>query len=259
MQIEVMLERRCPGISFRPLSSVTAEILVGTDKLLEQQTDGIIFLYTENKFNTEGIPCIFRSDEIVKNPSSDLVCVDFASAMDRALSYLAALGHRKIAYIGPTHDVRYRTFIGHLSDYGLSTKESWMYHHWGVHETGRLGAAQIAESREDLPSAVICFNDSIALGAMSEFQMRSIRIPGDISVIGFDDMPFSRYLYPPLTTFDTFIGKTGELLADQLIRRIAVPLQALHTDLVTPSLTERGSCAPPEAVQSSSSAGRKKK
>ncbi len=230
-----------------------------TDKLLEQQTDGIIFLYTENKFNTEGIPCIFRSDEIVKNPSSDLVCVDFASAMDRALSYLAALGHRKIAYIGPTHDVRYRTFIGHLSDYGLSTKESWMYHHWGVHETGRLGAAQIAESREDLPSAVICFNDSIALGAMSEFQMRSIRIPGDISVIGFDDMPFSRYLYPPLTTFDTFIGKTGELLADQLIRRIAVPLQALHTDLVTPSLTERGSCAPPEAVQSSSSAGRKKK
>ena len=100
-----------------------------TDKLLEQQTDGII-----------------RSDEIVKKPSSDLVCVDFASAMDRALSYLAALGHRKIAYIGPTHDVRYRTFIGHLSDYGLSTKESWMYHHWGVHETGRLGAAQIAET-----------------------------------------------------------------------------------------------------------------
>ncbi len=217
-----------------------------TDKLLEQQTDGIIFLRPEKNINTGGIPYICRDNTIEKNPEHDLVCVDFASAAACALRYLADLGHRKVGYIGPTHDARYRTFIRNLEACCLSTKDCWMYHDWGFHETGRQGAAQIAESR-DLPTAVVCFNDTVALGAMAEFQARSIRVPEDISVIGFDDMPFSRYLHPALTTFNTFIRKTGELLTDQLIHRIADPAQPPHVDIITPSLVERGSCASPGA------------
>ncbi|MEO6924075.1 MAG: substrate-binding domain-containing protein, partial [Bryocella sp.] len=90
-------------------------------------------------------------------------------------------------------------------------------------------------------SALICFNDITAIGAIRAFREAGLRVPADISVIGFDDIESAGYLTPSLTTLRQPLEQMGELAAEHLIALINDDAQPLSEVLLDPTLLERES------------------
>ena len=84
----------------------------------------------------------------------------------------------------------------------------------------------------------------IGIGVLRAAAERNVRVPSELSVIGFDDIQMSRYVYPALTTVGQSILQLGEMAAGVLLRRIAAPDLATEQRIVTPSIVMRESTAP---------------
>ena len=87
-----------------------------------------------------------------------------------------------------------------------------------------------------------------AIGALHAAVARGLAVPDDLSVIGFDDIQMSRYVYPALTTVGQSILQLGETAAELLLRRIATPQLPIDQRIVTPSIVLRESTAPVAGV-----------
>jgi LacI family transcriptional regulator len=109
--------------------------------------------------------------------------------------------------------------------------------------TGGYNAAAILLEKNP-PSAIFAGNDMIGIGVLRAAAERNIRVPTELSVIGFDDIQMSRYVYPALTTVGQSILQLGEMAAEVLLRRIAAPDLATDQRIVTPSIVLRESTAP---------------
>jgi DNA-binding LacI/PurR family transcriptional regulator len=110
-------------------------------------------------------------------------------------------------------------------------------------------AAEHFTNLADRPTALICFNDMIATGVLKSLQQRGIRVPEDFSITGFDNIVFSNYTNPPLTTFDQpkrFIGqKAAELILNLLDRTTKTDVPEQKTQVLKGKLLVRESTAPP--------------
>jgi LacI family transcriptional regulator, galactose operon repressor len=109
--------------------------------------------------------------------------------------------------------------------------------------SGQLAAREIlARPREDLPDAVICANDQMAIGVMRELQGAGLRVPADIAVTGFDDIYLGAMLTPPLTTVRQPMRLLGERGCDLLLERIADPARPRRVERLPTTLVIRESC-----------------
>jgi DNA-binding LacI/PurR family transcriptional regulator len=137
-----------------------------------------------------------------------------------ATEHLIALGHRRIAYIGDRNG--YHTDTERLAGYkdALAKADIGFVRELAVQGDGRMEAAMAAmDGLLDLdrpPTAVCCYNDLSALGAMRAIHRRGLRVPGDISVTGFDDLFFAAYLEPPLTTVRQPMRRMGQIAMENL-------------------------------------------
>ena len=113
--------------------------------------------------------------------------------------------------------------------------------------TGGYGAA-VQLLADNPPSAIFAGNDMIGFGVLRAAAERNLRVPAELSVIGFDDIQMSRYVYPALTTVGQSILQLGETAAELLLRRIATPQLPVDQRIVTPSIVLRESTAPLAAV-----------
>ncbi|MET0611424.1 MAG: substrate-binding domain-containing protein, partial [Pseudomonas caspiana] len=96
------------------------------------------------------------------------------------------------------------------------------------------------------PTAIFAGNDMIGIGVLRAAAERGIQVPRDLSVVGFDDIEMSRYVYPALTTVGQSIVELGESAAQMLLRRISGAFEgATEQRVVTPSIVLRESTAPP--------------
>ena len=89
-------------------------------------------------------------------------------------------------------------------------------------------------------TAILCGNDLIASGVITECQLRGFSVPDDISVVGFDDLPISSFLEPPLTTVRqerTELGKCGYAALNNLINHVSVSMTLLRPQLITRAST----------------------
>ena len=102
--------------------------------------------------------------------------------------------------------------------------------------------------RQPLPTALFCLNDIIAFGAMRALTEMGLRIPHDISVVGFDNLHASNYSAPPLTSIEVPKQQIGARAVDALVARIKAPEAPFITTLVRGSLVERSSVAPKRAA-----------
>ncbi|HVN92168.1 MAG TPA: LacI family DNA-binding transcriptional regulator [Terracidiphilus sp.] len=138
-----------------------------------------------------------------------------------ATTHLIQLGHRRIAYVGDRSG--YQTETERLEGYkqALAGAGIEINPELAVHGDGRPdGAAEAMESLLKLaepPTAVCCYNDMTALGAIRAIRARGLRVPEDISVTGFDDLFFAQYLEPPLTTVRQPMYRMGELAMENLL------------------------------------------
>lgn len=125
--------------------------------------------------------------------------VDYAAGIGMLVSHLVSLGHRSLVYLaGPTASVSNQDRVDSLhagaSRHGFTLTELAC---GATFEDGHGAARRILDTGA---TAVVAFNDMVAFGALSGLHEQGVAVPGDISITGFDDIPFARYTTPPLTT-----------------------------------------------------------
>jgi LacI family transcriptional regulator len=183
----------------------------------------------------------------------DVPCVtpDDAAGVGLAVGHLAGLGHRRIVHLaGPqttsTGVIRARAFRAAIREHGLAEDPALIVNcdAWRE-ERGARGLRQVLDSGTEF-TAVVAGNDLIALGCYDVFRERGLRCPDDVSVVGFNDMPFLDKLQPPLTTIHVPHHQIGEEAARMLLESLTEPDRTARSVLLPVSLAERASTAPPE-------------
>ena len=171
------------------------------------------------------IPVVL-SNRRVSQPGVHCIVVDFENAMIRATRHLLALGHTRIGHLaspstGEIADARQQGIQAALAEVGLVLQPEWCPIVPPGREVG--GGFQAMRVLLDLPkderpTAVIAFNDIIAVGALHAARDRGLCVPQDISVIGVDDIALAAHTYPPLTTISQPKYHMGKLAVQTLCR-----------------------------------------
>lgn len=174
-----------------------------------RRADGVIIVNTINrenmtKFTAEGVPAVLIDSPFLASPMP-VVSVDNSAGSYAATKHLIELGHRRIAHIAGSRDLgialqREQSYAQALADSGL-TYQRVVYAHsiqWG-YESGYTAMRQLLMDDEP-PTAVFAASDALAIGAYRALAEAGLRVPDDISVIGFDNIEASAFTTPPLTT-----------------------------------------------------------
>jgi LacI family transcriptional regulator len=167
-----------------------------------------------------------------------------------AIEHLADLGHRRIAYLaGPQHVstgyLRYEGFVEAMRDRGLSLDPDLTLFGDAFTEAEGMRLCRKLLDRRMPPTAIVAGNDLVALGCYDVFEERGIRCPDQISVVGFNDMPFADRFDPPLTTIRIPHYEIGARAADLLLE-LQGNAHATASQIQLPAeLVVRGSTAPP--------------
>ncbi|GAA4844772.1 LacI family DNA-binding transcriptional regulator [Luteimicrobium xylanilyticum] len=173
----------------------------------------------------------------------------------RALtSHLLDLGHRRIGVVGgPPEWLASRSRLaGHasaLADVGLLPDPTLRRSVRPTADEGYAAACDLldAPGPGGPPTAVVAFNDKVASGVLRAAAERGLRVPGDLSVTGFDDLDLARSTVPPLTTAHQPLEEMGRMAVSLLVRLVAgQAVDGLHVSLAT-ELVVRGSTAPPKS------------
>jgi LacI family repressor for deo operon, udp, cdd, tsx, nupC, and nupG len=189
--------------------------------LKRKEADGLIFLGHRLPAEAAGLirAAASRSAPVVNGcefsprlgvPS---VHIDNAKASQEAMDHLYSLGHRRIAVItgplvSPLSRDRLRGAIAGARAAGARRQLIVMHGDFSI-ASGTAAAGRLL-SRTHPPTAVFCFNDEMAMGLIDTARRRGVRVPEDLSVVGFDDIRFARYLDPPLTTVTQPMREIGE-------------------------------------------------
>jgi LacI family transcriptional regulator len=151
---------------------------------------------------------------------------------------LVELGHRDIGVIaGPEDwlagDARLAGHRAALSEAGFLPMPRHLWHIEPTMNAGYLAAGELLDHPQR-PTAIVCFNDKVAIGTLQAARERGLRVPEDLSIAGFDDIDLSRVTDPPLTTVRQPLREMGRIAVTQLMRMLdGHQPEALHIELAT--------------------------
>jgi DNA-binding LacI/PurR family transcriptional regulator len=172
------------------------------------------------------------------------VCVDDAAAVEQALGHLLSLGHRRVGLvIGPEDHVPSRrklaAFMALTERAGIDTADAIEHTMFSV-EAGHAAAARLVQAGV---TGIVCGNDPIALGAIRAVRRLGMSVPGDVSVVGYDDSALMTCTDPPLTTVRQPIDAMGRAVVSTLVQQVDGGTVASAELLFEPELVVRGSTA----------------
>jgi LacI family transcriptional regulator len=172
------------------------------------------------------------------------VDVDNHGSARQITSHLLRLGYRRVALIaGPSYAPaavdRSGGYAAALESFGLRVDENLIYEGSFSEASGRLGMRMLLEHR---PDAVFAASDRMAAGALNEIRAAGLRVPEDIALAGFDDMPLAAEMEPPLTTIRQRPHKLGEAAAKLLLDLMADPNATPKRVFLPTELIVRASC-----------------
>ena len=171
------------------------------------------------------------------------------SGADQAMRHLLGLGHRRIAAItGPpgwvATEARRRGYHAALAAAGI-LPDPELEAESDFEISGGVDAAGTLLDLEDRPTAIFAFNDNLAIGAIEAARARGLRVPDDVSVVGFDDVEHATIVTPKLTTVRQPLAEMGRIAVSLLMRLLEQQrVETLHVELGT-RLVVRDSTAPP--------------
>ena len=238
-----------------------AKELLYIDLLLSKQVDGLMIFLTGNNLNIRhhlingDIPIVV-TDREPKGVNTDVVLIDNFKGGYNATQYLLSLNHRRIGCIsGPSlirpSAQRVEGYLTALEDAEIPIDEDLI----------RLGDFRVEGGEKEMshlmkisdpPTAVFVCNDMMALGAMRAIQSKGKSVPDDFSIVGFDNTPITKLVYPQLTTISQPIQEMAELAVELLIEKIKLKEDNKHKKALKPhykrrildtELIVRGSCA----------------
>jgi len=180
-------------------------------------------------------------EDVIDDSNIYSVMHDETEGAYNAVKSLLEKGHRNIYHITvepefTTAEYKFRGYKKALNEYGISVDLKKIYHGTSYADSGIFVMNEILDSKK-LPTAVFCGNDQIAIGAMTAIFSRGLRVPEDISIIGYSDIPIGKFVYPPLTTIGQDPQKTGRIAANIAIGLVTEDegvqqRTILHTDLI---------------------------
>ncbi|MFJ3522929.1 LacI family DNA-binding transcriptional regulator [Pseudomonas sp. NPDC090203] len=223
--------------------------------LLEKRVDGLIVSSVGGDDSLVESLAAVRTplvivDRDLENISADLVRIDHELGAWLATSHLLELGHRHIACIcGPAQTsvarMRLAGYQRAMREAGVEVQDSWVVESDFTGPSGYQAACTLLET--DRPTAIFAANDMVGIGVLRAAAERNVKVPADLSVVGFDDIQMSQFVYPALTTVGQSILQLGERAAEVLLRRITTRGEApdVQQSIVAPSMVLRESTAPP--------------
>lgn len=176
------------------------------------------------------------------------ITVDNSGGAREVVRHLRSLGHTRIAFVaGPPHNAdaeqRRRGFRTETRAAGIDAVELPGDF---TESSGHAAGLQILAMRPR-PTAIFAANDSMAIGALSAFREDGLRVPEDIALVGFDDIPIARFLTPPLTTVRVEIAELGRRAVSHVVAALEGSDGAKKRDVIKTTLVVRESCGSPPA------------
>ena len=227
------------------------------ERLMQGTTDGALLILPEESPDELAALHDHGYRFVIADPLKQLdervptVSAAHSSGASEAVEHLLSLGHRRIAAItGPrgwiATEERLRGYRGALAAAGVMPSPELVFES-NFHAEGGAEAALSLLDLPDPPTAVFAFNDMLAIGVMQAARLRGVRIPDDLSVLGFDDTFEASIVTPTLTTVRQPLAEMGRIAVSLLIRLLeGHRVDALHVELAT-ELVERGSTGPAPA------------
>lgn len=217
--------------------------------LVKRGAEGLLLLNTNADFESI-VPVVTVAGRREKEGVTNVV-IDHMAAARMAIQHLYDMGHRRIAYMkGHRHvidtDSRWETLMQVAQEFGVQpTPERVIQMRtsaWSP-EVGYAPAKQLTQRTRDF-TALICFNDTAAIGAIRALHEAGLRVPEDVSVIGFDDIVGAKFHVPSLTTIRQPLAAMGRLASKILLDRISHPRKKYApTIMIKPTLIVRESTA----------------
>lgn len=227
--LEALLRQRVDGLILSPLQGSDADM-------------SHLSLISQNQ-----VPLVLL--EKVANVAANVVDIRNEGAAFEAVSYLIGLGHRRIAYYsGPDYSMHNRERLtGYrraMMEHGIPFPASGVRQAGVYLEDGYAAAKTQFSMTGERPTAVFCFNDLVAIGVMNALMELGLRIPEDVSVIGFDDIEFCGSVRVPLSSIRVPAYEMGKAAADLLMQQIGKADSVLRETVeLEATLMPRASCA----------------
>lgn len=229
-----------------------AEVRTALDHFMDQGVDGAVVIASQDdaleavRTWDARIPVVVVGSQDVPSGRLHAVAVDQYAGARAAVRHLLDLGHRSIAHLAGPQDwidarERLRGWQDELLAAGCEVPAS-IEGDWAA---GRGFEVGLALADGELPTAVFAANDQLALGLLHAFAERGVRVPQDVSVVGFDSVDGSDHFTPPLTTVRPDFGALGRHCLEVL--RAAIAGEQVVTEAIAPSLVVRASTAAPRS------------
>lgn len=186
----------------------------------------------------------------------DAITIDNYGGARAMMRHLASLGHERIAFItGPAQnaDARERLRGYRQSMRGGAAKPVELRGDF-TEASGYAAAREIA-AMNPRPTAIFAANDSMAIGALGALAEEGVAVPGDLTVVGFDDIPIARYVSPQLTTIGVDIAELGRRALAVLLDVIARPAREPRRERISTTVVVRKSCGSPDKKRKTRSKG----
>lgn len=224
--------------------------------LMHKQVDGLLLMCGDSRFQADieltiSLPLVVM-DWWFTELNADKILENSALGGYLATKALIDAGHRKIGII--TGNLKKSVAQNRLQGYknALSEAKIALNPHWIVEshfdfEGGVLGIQSLL-TQSSRPTAVFCCSDTIAVGAYQAIQQQGLRIPQDLSIMGYDDIELARYLSPPLSTICQPKAELGKLAVEALLQRIKNPNENYRTLVLEPTCILRGSISTPSNI-----------
>jgi LacI family transcriptional regulator len=227
----------------------------------DRHVDGFVFATARLRSSVlaeasaAGIPVVLvnRAAEGYGFPS---VSVDNERGIAMSVAHLASLGHSKIAHVAGPQGIstglsRYRGYVAAMAEHGLGVTDELVVTATGytIDEGERCGRELLAANAGC--TAIAAANDMLAMGCYAAIEQAGLSCPKDISVVGFNDMPFIDRLTPPLTSVSFAHYEVGREAGRLILEQIASGSASSQMHYLAPELKVRGSTAAPAAVPAS--------
>ena len=227
--------------------------------VVSRQADGIILLAAMSPFGTRvlsaksqrALPMVIGCETVSPELSSyPGIHIDNIAAAREATDYLLKLGHEKIAFIYGEHKTlltmdRERGYREAMKKAARIIDSGWVVE-GGLTLDGAMDATAKLLALPNAPTAIFCATDEMAMGCLHAVSEAGLDVPGDISVMGFDDNRYAKITNPPLTTVSQPVEKIGRRVMERLLAEIENGRSAdAEPEIVPHELVVRASTAPP--------------
>ncbi len=238
------------GVSILRDEVSTEELRQLMDDLTSRLVDGFLLFSPQVCFDKRELDRLCRGIPYVQmagEPAIGIpaVLIDNKAGVEQGMAHLIGLGHRRIAEIGgpaAVYDarIRHQTYLEQMAAAGLEPGP-WLAGDFSAEKAYELSLQLLAGPRDF--SAIVCANDDSALGVLRALHERGLRVPEDISVVGFDDHPPVKFYEPPLTTMRQDYQQLSREAVQLLVELIKEPQSPVRQVVLPPTLVVRQSTA----------------